>query len=161
MDRKTTTEPKRRMMTSAILQAGSLWKRAAEKALIDESISVARANLILWLGRMGGGVRQVQLAECVGLASQSLVRLLDELSALGLLERRDDPVDRRANTLWLTPEGEALADRVEQVLAKLRDRILIDVDAKDIDAVHRVLDVIVERCMEGETPRARSSIRAV
>lgn len=160
MDRKTANEQSRTMVTSAILQAGSIWKRAAEKALVDENISVARANLILWLGRMGGGVRQVQLAECVGLASQSLVRLLDELSALGLLERRDDPVDRRANTLWLTPDGEALADRVEQVLAKLRDRVLVDVDAKDIDAVHRVLDVIVERCMEGETTRARSSMRA-
>lgn len=152
--------PRQKMVTSAILQAGSIWKRAAEKALVEEGISVARANLILWLGRMGGGVRQVQLAECVGLASQSLVRILDELSSLGFLERRDDPADRRANTLWLTPEGEAMAERVEGVLATLRERILRDVDEKDIEATYRVLDVIIERGLTDETSRPRSAERA-
>jgi MarR family transcriptional regulator for hemolysin len=157
---KNGNVPRQKSVTSAILQAGSIWKRAAEKALVDEGISVARANLILWLGRMGGGVRQVQLAEAIGLASQSLVRLLDELSSLGLLERRDDPVDRRANTLWLTPEGEAMAERVEGVLATLRERVLHDVDERDIEATHRVLDVIIERGLADDTSRMRPSERA-
>jgi MarR family transcriptional regulator for hemolysin len=157
---KNGSPPRQRIVTSAILQAGSIWKRAAEKALVEEGISVARANLILWLGRIGGGVRQVQLAECVGLASQSLVRLLDELSTLGLLERRDDPVDRRANTLWLTSEGEAMAARVEGVLARLRERVLHDVDEKDIAATHRVLNAIIERGLANDTSCVRSTEQA-
>ncbi|AYD03607.1 MarR family winged helix-turn-helix transcriptional regulator [Neorhizobium sp. NCHU2750] len=144
MDRKMGRQGERAMVTSVLLQAGSIWKRAAEKALVEDGISVARANLLLWVARLGGGVRQVQLAECTGLASQSLVRLLDELSASGLLERREDPDDRRAKSLWLTPEGAALAERVEQVLAELRQRVFADIDRKDIEATYRVLDAIIE-----------------
>jgi len=145
MDQHSKVPSRRTTVTSSLLQAGSIWKRAAEKALVDDGISVARANLLLWVGRMGGGVRQVQLAECLGLASQSMVRLLDELSATGHLERREDPNDRRAKTIWLTQEGSALANRVELVLSSLRADVLGDICDDDIEAAHRVFDAIITR----------------
>lgn len=137
----------RMTITSELLQAGSIWRRAAERALVEDGISVARANLLIWIARTGNGVRQVQLAERVGLATQSLVRLLDEMSASGLLDRRDDPSDRRAKTIWLTPEGMALADRVERVLADLRQKVLADIDDRDIEVAHRVLKAVIDRAI--------------
>jgi MarR family transcriptional regulator for hemolysin len=93
----------------------------------------------------------VQLADSLGLASQSLVRLLDELTASGHIERRDDPDDRRAKTIWLTQDGQELADRVERVIASLRDRVLRNVDDADIEAAYRVLDAIVRASGENST----------
>jgi MarR family transcriptional regulator for hemolysin len=78
-DEYSTSLTRRAAVTSGLLQAGSVWKRMAEKALADDGISSSRANLLLWISRSGGGARQVQLAENLGLASQSLVRLLDYL----------------------------------------------------------------------------------
>ena len=48
------------------------------------------------------GLSQVDLADALELQPISLVRLLDRLVEHGLLERRPDPKDRRANRLFLT-----------------------------------------------------------
>jgi len=45
----------------------------------------------------------------------SLVRLLDRLVEHGLLERRHDPKDRRANRLFLTPSGRQLVDDLDSL----------------------------------------------
>src|ERR1700727_632054 len=48
------------------------------------------------------GAKQNELAEALDLAPITVGRLLDKLTAAGLVERRDDATDRRANTLYLT-----------------------------------------------------------
>ncbi|MBX6745927.1 MAG: MarR family transcriptional regulator [Acetobacteraceae bacterium] len=147
------------MVTSALLQAGRQWRRLAQEALAAHDISEARAAPLLWVGRLGGGVRQVSLAAHVGIEGASLVRLLDQLSAAGLVERRDDPEDRRTKTIWLTEEGKQLTERIEQVLAVLRERILRDVSQADIQAALRVFQAI-ERAggrSQAETPPPEAS----
>jgi len=124
------------------MQAGRQWRRLAQEALDAHGISEARAAPLVWVSRMGGGVRQVELASRIGIEGTSLVRLLDQLSAAGLVERRSDPEDRRAKTIWLTDEGERLAERVERVLVELRDRVLSDVKQSDVEAALRVFQAI-------------------
>jgi MarR family transcriptional regulator for hemolysin len=68
------------------------------------------------------GVKQSELAEALDLAPITLARLIDKLSATGLVERRDDETDRRANRLYLTekatPTLEKLAGLGEAMLGK-------------------------------------------
>lgn len=130
--------PERHRITAAMLQASRRWRRLAEEAMTAHGLSEARAAPLIWVGRLGGGVRQVALAAHIGIEGPSLVRLLDQLEAAGLLERRDDPEDRRAKTIWLTREGEALTRRVERVLMELRERLLHGVTEEDIAAALRV-----------------------
>lgn len=132
----------RRQLTSGLLQAGRQWRRLAEAALAADDISEACASPLVWLRRLGGGVRQVTLAAHVGIEGTSLVRLLDQLCEAGLVVRRDDPEDRRAKTLWLTPAGEALAERSERTIAELRARVFAEVSDADVAATLRVLDAI-------------------
>lgn len=128
-----------RTFTANLLSTGRHWRRAVDQVLSAHGISEACAAPLLWIGRLGGGVRQVVLATYVGIEGPSLVRLLDQLEALGLVVRKDDPTDRRAKGLWLTAEGEELAARMENVLDELRGRILAGVDKVDIEAAIRVL----------------------
>jgi MarR family transcriptional regulator, transcriptional regulator for hemolysin len=125
-----------------LVQAGRRWRKLAQLALAAHGISQARASALLWVHRLGGGTRQVTLAAYVGIEGTSLVRLLDELSAAGLLVRKDDPNDRRAKTIWLTPKGEHLAEQIETVLAALRDRVLEGSDPADVDAALRICGAI-------------------
>jgi MarR family transcriptional regulator, transcriptional regulator for hemolysin len=125
-------------LTTTLLLAGRQWRRLAQEVLAAEDISEARAAALLWVRRLGGGVRQVTLAHYVGIEVQSIVRLLDNLSSLGLLERRDDPGDRRANAIWLTAEGERLADRIESALTELRIAVLGHLSDDDVAATLRV-----------------------
>jgi MarR family transcriptional regulator for hemolysin len=128
-----------RTFTANLLSTGRQWRRAVDLALSSHGISEACAAPLLWIGRLGGGVRQVVLANHVGIEGPSLVRLLDQLEALGLVVRKDDPTDRRAKGLWLTEEGQDLAARMEAVLDDLRGRILREVSEADLEAAIRVL----------------------
>lgn len=133
-----------RIFTANLLTTGRQWRRAVDLALSSHGISEAVAAPLLWIGRLGGGVRQVVLATCVGIEGPSLVRLIDQLESMDLVIRKDDPTDRRAKGLWLTPEGEKLASRMEDVLDELRGKILANVDPADIEAAVRVLKAFEE-----------------
>ena len=84
---------------------------------------------------------QVDLADVLELQPISLVRLLDRLVEHGLLERRPDPKDRRANRLFLTRSGRRLVDDLDS----LRDAIASDVlrDISD-EAIQASLDTLVD-----------------
>jgi MarR family transcriptional regulator, transcriptional regulator for hemolysin len=79
--------------------------------------------VVLFRLRTQEGLSQVDLAEVLELQPISLVRLLDRLVEQGLLERRHDPNDRRANQLFLTEAGRRLVDDLDS----LRDAIAVDV----------------------------------
>lgn len=119
-------------------------------------ISEARAAALVWARRLRGGVRQVVLASHIGIEGTSLVRLLDQLSASGLVVRRDDLNDRRAKTIWLTAEGERLADRIEEILTELRDHILRDVSPSEIEAALKVLEAISDASSADQDDPPRS-----
>jgi MarR family transcriptional regulator, transcriptional regulator for hemolysin len=78
--------------------------------------------IVLFRLRQQEGLSQVDLADVLELQPISLVRLLDRLVEHGLLERRHDPKDRRANRLFLTAAGRQLVDDLDG----LRDSIAID-----------------------------------
>ncbi|MBM7049656.1 MULTISPECIES: MarR family winged helix-turn-helix transcriptional regulator [Rhizobium] len=133
-----------RIFTANLLSTGRQWRRVVDLALSSYGLSEAAAAPLLWIGRLGGGVRQVVLATYVGIEGPSLVRLLDQLESMGLVIRKDDPTDRRAKGLWLTAEGEVLASHMEDALDTLRGRILANVDKADIEAAIRVLKAFEE-----------------
>jgi len=133
-----------RIFTANLLTTGRQWRRVVDLALSSYGISEAAAAPLLWIGRLGGGVRQVVLATYVGIEGPSLVRLLDQLESMNLVIRRDVPTDRPAKGLWLTAEGEVLASRMEDALDELRGKILADVDPADIEAAIRVLKAFEE-----------------
>jgi len=97
--------------------------------------------IVLFRLRQQEGLSQVDLADVLELQPISLVRLLDLLVEHGLLERRHDPKDRRANRLFLTASGRQLVDDLDS----LRDEIAKDVlrDLPD-DAIKTSLSALRE-----------------
>jgi DNA-binding MarR family transcriptional regulator len=97
--------------------------------------------IVLFRLRQQEGLSQVDLADVLELQPISLVRLLDRLVEHGLLERRPDPKDRRANRLFLTRSGRQLVDDLDS----LRDAIASDVlrDISD-EAIQASLDTLVD-----------------
>lgn len=129
----------RRAFTTSLLQTGRQWRRITDQALMSSNISEACAAPLLWIGRLGGGVRQITLASYIGIEGPSLVRLIDQLEAADLVIRKEDKSDRRAKTLWLTRKGKQYASRLEDILVGLRAQILADVSKEDLHAALRVL----------------------
>ncbi|CAB3886455.1 MarR family transcriptional regulator [Achromobacter xylosoxidans] len=128
--------------TANLMVLSRAYRGAADKALADYGLSQATAWPVILAGRLGDGVRQGALAEALGVEGPSLVRVLDQLVAAGLMERREDPHDRRARTLHLTDAGHALRAQVEEVLVELRRRVFQGVSESDLEACLRVFDAL-------------------
>lgn len=128
-----------------ISRLARLWRREADQALADHGLSQATALPLMVLSRRGKCVRQGVLAEEMGIEGPSLVRLIDLLQAEGLVERREDPTDRRAKTLHLTSTGEAKAEEINRVLRRVRADLLKDIEASDLAVTFDVLQRIEHR----------------
>jgi MarR family transcriptional regulator, transcriptional regulator for hemolysin len=94
---------------------------------------------LAYVGRLGNGVRQKELAFALGIEGPSLVRLLDSLERRGLIERREEETDRRARGIHLTRAGRELAVRVAKVGAEIQSRLLASVPPADLEICQRVL----------------------
>jgi MarR family transcriptional regulator, transcriptional regulator for hemolysin len=97
--------------------------------------------IVLFRLRQQEGLSQVDLAEVLELQPISLVRLLDRLVEHGLLERRPDPKDRRANRLFLTGTGRRLVDDLDSLRDAIASDVLRDVPS---EAIQTSLDTLVE-----------------
>lgn len=101
--------------------------------------------IVLFRLRQQEGLSQVDLAEVLELQPISLVRLLDRLVDHGLLERRPDPRDRRANRLFLTKTGRQLVDDLDSLRDSIATNVLQDIPASTIETSLGALRDIKDR----------------
>lgn len=97
---------------------------------------------LAYVGRLGDGVRQKELATALAIEGPSLVRLLDSLERRGLIERREEETDRRARGIHLTRAGRHLAARVAKVGTEIQARLLASVPPAELETCLSVLDSI-------------------
>jgi MarR family transcriptional regulator, transcriptional regulator for hemolysin len=98
--------------------------------------------IVLFRLRQQEGLSQVDLADVLELQPISLVRLLDRLVEHGLLERRPDPKDRRANRLFLTEGGRQLVDDLDSLRDAIASDVLRDIPDEAIQtSLHTLVDV--------------------
>jgi DNA-binding MarR family transcriptional regulator len=101
--------------------------------------------IVLFRLREQEGLSQVDLAELLELQPISLVRLLDRLVQHGLLERRQDPRDRRANRLFLTASGRQLVDDLDSLRDAIATDVLQNIPDGAIETSLKTLGYIKER----------------
>ena len=136
------SDPLRFRMSSGLMQAGRQWQKVVDAALAGHGLSNAMTTPLLMIGRSGGGVRQIELAQLIGVEGPSLVRILDKLAAAGLVRRENDASDRRANKLWLTDAGEAIRQQLESQLNDLRKKTFGEMTDTEMEAVLKLYRIV-------------------
>jgi MarR family transcriptional regulator for hemolysin len=101
--------------------------------------------IVLFRLREQEGLSQVDLADVLELQPISLVRLLDRLVEHGLVERRHDPRDRRANRLFLTASGRQLVDDLDSLRDSIASDVLHDVPTDSVRTTLETLREVKER----------------
>lgn len=122
------------------LDAGALegavgfWLRLAQqqdlrrfnRIFAEGGVSQLVYSLLLLIGD-NPGRRQADLGVALHIQQPNLVEPIEGLIARGLVQRRPDPDDRRAQTLALTGDGEALLTRLraahDALLGAYRERL--------------------------------------
>lgn len=80
-----------------------------------------------------------ELARSVGRAATSFTPNLDKLQSKGLIERKPDARDRRAITIHLTQQGEAIRNDILQIAEKLDHYIASAINPRDFEVFLNVI----------------------
>jgi MarR family transcriptional regulator for hemolysin len=134
-----TPPPFSRQLAVALIDSARLLKTYADQRARQFGISHAQWAVLARLDR-AEGLKQTELAEMLDLQPISLTRLLDRLAANGLIERKPDPNDRRANRLYLTPAARPLLNRLLELGGGIMDDVLDGLDQKSAERLLRDLE---------------------
>jgi DNA-binding MarR family transcriptional regulator len=74
--------------------------------------TLARFDLMAQLRRHPAGLKMGELSKLLMVTGGNVTGLVDRLIKEGLIERRDDPGDRRAYHVYLTKKGKAFFDQI-------------------------------------------------
>ncbi len=94
----------RREAALRLVETSRLLRAVVEQRLKPHGLNRAQFSTLARLDRQDGQ-SQNELADSLEVQPIAMVRLVDQLSAEGLVERRNDPADRRVNRLHITEAG--------------------------------------------------------
>lgn len=94
------------------------------------------------------GMQQHQLARLVGVESPSLVRTLDGLESLKLIERRPCEQDRRGKTVHLAPAANELVKEMDSVLDATRSQVLAGLSEQEVKEFTRIAEQITHNLQQ-------------
>lgn len=117
--------------------------RDFERSVGRLGVSPGRTGMLILIDA-NPGLAQSRLAEAIGLDRSTLVPILDQFEAAGLVERRPG-ADRRSNGLWLTRDGKRRLARVRVKLAEHEARMLAPLAPRErvvlIDLLARIAQI--------------------
>ena len=100
------------------------------------------------------GQSQQALSVALGIHRSAVVALVDDLEQRGFAERRRDPVDRRAYTLYLTPAGREMLAELERIADERDVELLSALNASERS---RLVSLLAARCRVARPHGGRSS----
>jgi MarR family transcriptional regulator for hemolysin len=126
-----------------IYRVSLAWRREIDLRVREFGLTEATWRPLLYLGRLGDGLRQTDLAAALMIEGASLVRLVDALERAGLAERLEDPEDRRSKRVWMTPAGREIYQKVAAVHQKVAESMVHAVTPEDLAVCDSVLKRIL------------------
>lgn len=138
----TGTDLQKANFGRVLSQISRQWRRAVDLRLQPYGLTEATWLPLLRLARAPEPMRQKDLAASLGLDNSSVVRLLDNLQAAGLVERREGDSDRRAKEIHLTEAGRTTVAQVEAVARAVRDEVFAALNDGHVAIAFQVLEHI-------------------
>ncbi len=120
------------------------YKTAADRVAMRYGFSQATAWPAALIYQMGDGVRPGEIANALGLDPSSVVRVIDQLIAAGIMTRKEDESDRRAKLLSLTANGRARIEVQLAAMRPIRAMLFKDIHPKELKETLKVLGELGE-----------------
>jgi MarR family transcriptional regulator for hemolysin len=124
-----------------LFETQRLLRLLAEKQAAPYGITKAQWGVLAKLERTEG-LKQSELAEMLEVQPITLTRLIDRLCENDLIERREDPKDRRVNRLYLRPAARPLLEKLGELRSGITDIALNNINAEQANDLVRQLEAI-------------------
>ena len=129
----------RREAALRIVETSRLLRLLVEQRLRPYGMTRAQYVTLAKLNDQDGLV-QNELAEALEVQPIAMVRLVDQLSADGLVERHPDPDDRRRNRLMLTDAGRQRLGELSEFKQQLGAEVFEGIGEQELREVMHTLD---------------------
>lgn len=113
----------------------------ADQQVAPYGITRAQWAVLVKLSR-DEGLQQAKLAKLLAIRPITLTRLVDRLCASGLVERRADASDRRANRLYLTEAARPLMAKLRVLREEINQTALAHLKPTETDRLLAQLELI-------------------
>jgi DNA-binding MarR family transcriptional regulator len=140
-----------RLLTCTTLIEGEIRRRLRQ----DFDVTLPRFDLMAQLDKSPGGMTLGELSQRMMVSNGNVTGLSERLVALGLLDRRQSPSDRRAQLVSLTAEGR----RAFRTMARAHEgwiaAFFANLGPADVEALMRLLartKSSARRAIAGEPP---------
>jgi MarR family transcriptional regulator for hemolysin len=113
----------------------------------------AQWTLIAAVARNPGATQRL-IAEALEVREITAGRLVDRLCDDGYLTRKENPTDRRAYCVYLTPAAQPVLDKLDE-LAKIHETaIFAGFESEDLEKLDSLLDTIARNMSDFRSQRA-------
>ncbi len=103
------------------------------------SLTLMQCKVLVHLDK-SEGASQAKLAELTDIEPMMMVRLLNRMERDKLIERRSDPLDRRARQLYLMPKARPVLQQIWRLAAKVRAEMFEGIPKAERELCLRVLE---------------------
>ncbi|WP_141621432.1 MarR family winged helix-turn-helix transcriptional regulator [Myxococcus sp. AB036A] len=126
--------------------------RNDEKMIEEAGIRLDRAlfSVLVGIERLGP-IGVVDLAERAGRDYTTVSRQVAKLESLGLVKRRENPLDRRVREAVISVRGKAMTDRIDAARERMGHAIFKDWDKDEIEVFVRLMRKFAD-ALEKEPP---------
>ncbi|MBK81827.1 MAG: transcriptional regulator [Gammaproteobacteria bacterium] len=108
-----------------IADVARLLRAAFERQISETGLTRTQWQALVYLIRQEG-LTQTELAQRLDIGKATVGGVIDRLARAGLVERRDDPIDRRANRVYVTDAARRLVPLTCSKAAELYDEVFGD-----------------------------------
>lgn len=126
-----------------LAETSRVLRRQFNRHAVAVGATSAQWRAMFWLGR-NPGLKQVELADRLDVEPITAGRIIDRLEEAGLVERRRDPVDRRAWRLFLTDKALPVIERLKIMAEEILAGALAGISQEELAALRDTLSRIRE-----------------
>jgi DNA-binding MarR family transcriptional regulator len=127
---------------------------APELNTLEMTMSQTKA---MYLVLAAGPMRMSELAHRLGVTNSTATGQVDRLVDLGMLERHEDPADRRQVVVSATEHGSATLERFRELNSRRMREMLAHIDATDLSTVEKAL-LILDAAVQAEASDLTTTI---
>lgn len=121
------------------------WRRQIDQSVKTLGLTDATRAPLLALHAAKGPMRQKDLAQALLLETSSLVRVLDQLRAMELVDWESAPADRRTKCIALTAKGRKTVARILARSMEIERKLLVDLSTQELQVLRSALEKISQR----------------
>ena len=111
-------------------------------------LTAAQAGVLFYLGRDDGALIG-EVAEALDAAPSAMTGLIDRMERAGLVERRADPTDGRAQRIYMTDAGRAAREAAKAGLSTVNARLTEGFSEAEVETIARWLSSLQTRFPQG------------